>query len=128
MGGPACWIIINCGALKSAALGLASMYQDGNAFMRGTAVELGELDGEICDLGPEIAPLLSPEDRAEIIKRGDAANALCLEIDAYMEAHARSGLRPVTNEMTAFRTKLRAFLKDQRVYFRGLASKYKDQP
>ena len=82
MGGVACIIIINCGALKA------------------RAEELATLEGEICDLGPEISEYLTPEEKLVVDQRA---------ADAW-----------------EFGQRIQHFADEQASFFRQLADKYKN--
>lgn len=137
MGGPACWIIINCGALKADAFAVAELYESDNDYaprrsefaaqMRVAGIRLGNLEDEICDLGPEIADLLAPEQRLEITgPTGRGVQAA--ELSAELVAFSRKPPHERAKEQDAVLARLRAFTDDQHAFFVDLAAQYKDVP
>lgn len=113
MGGAPCWIIINCGALSAAARVLA---ETGPKDLSAAALYLSGIEDEICELGKEISPFLTAEDRVGVIKAGEDADTL----RAIILNRLRDG---AGTTITAHG--LWEFAEDQRAFFRGLADRYK---
>lgn len=121
-GGAACVVIINCGALKAKAAEL-EVYAASATVLRAHAAELAALEGEICDLGPEIAEYLSPAERDELNRRAAQAWELGGTLQKYMDAWDSKS--PKDHAQLA--RDLQAFMDDQAEWFHGLAAKYKDR-
>jgi hypothetical protein len=118
MGGVACVIIIQCGALKAKAAELFEAVPK----LRPQAAELEALEGEICDLGPEIAEYLDAAERAEVVSRGDEAWNFGVRIQSFIDDGSRSH-----EDIDALSREISAFCGTQAAFFRALAKKYKDE-
>lgn len=130
MGGIPCEIIINCGALKSTA---ANLYEHPSDLLRPLAAELAALEDEICELGPELAPFLSAEERIAVHERAAAAwsfRARLAEFIAEWPTKPGAGgnhYKELTvGQAGGLAMELRTFIDEQAQFFHDLVDKYRD--
>lgn len=120
MGGAACIIIIRCGLVKASADELAAIMEGGQSpdmqRLHAAAVRLSTLEGELCDLGPELVEYLTDDEKVSVIRNSQTSVAFADKIDAFCCSH------PGSAEVAQLLAEVRLFTSSQFAFFDALVA------